>query len=175
MFCLLLHPLLWGKMHLQWDARFWWGFSVWDWFWVCFLTRKMHSSKFQWEKVRWKKDVALGVARRSICRGPYVCGRALFSFLRLIWRNCWPYWDVFLWERSRAELAWKPRAGVLVARLQQVNLQLAASQPQVRDCPSAHSSIMPLLQRRVNRRVTSRNCCVRAWGLDSHSQRFVVV
>lgn len=93
-----------GKMHLQWDARFWWGFSVWDWFWVCFLTRKMHSSKFQWEKVRWKKDVALGVVRRSICRGPYVCGQALFSFLRLIWRNCWPYWDVFFGREAELNL-----------------------------------------------------------------------
>lgn len=128
-----------GKTHMQWPAQFWSGFFVWDWFDLFFK-----KDAFFWISARKSKmvetHVALGVACRNVCRGPYVHGGGVDLS---DWSDCWPYWDYFfLWERSRDGLSWKPGVGVLIARSQQV--QLAGVQPQARGCPSGQSSVPSL-------------------------------
>lgn len=121
LFAFATSPL--GKMHVQWHAQFWSAFSVWDWF------DFFKKDAYFWISVRKGKMEETHIALRAACRNIHrgLCmGMVLFSFLRLIWRNCWPYQD-FLWERSRAGLPWKPRTGVLIARWQQVKLQLTWS------------------------------------------------
>lgn len=74
----------------------------------------------------------------------------------------------FLLFFHRAGLSWKPRAGVLIARSQQVNLHFSGAQPQVTDCPSQQSS-MPVLQGGIKRMVSSVNCCMKALDFDSYT------
>lgn len=72
-----------GKTHMQWPAQFWPGFSVWDWFDLFFK-----KDAFFWISARKSKmvetHVALGVACRNVCRGPYVHGGVLICQTDLI-------------------------------------------------------------------------------------------
>lgn len=134
MFCLLLHPPLWGKGKCSDTANF--GQASLRETGLSFLS-KMHSSEFQWEKARRKKRTEHLEGQA----GMFVkCGWVVLTFLRLSWRNCWSYWDFLMWERSRAGFSWEQRAGVLTARWQEVEWQLAGVQPRVRDCPLEHRS-----------------------------------
>lgn len=72
LFAFTFSPL--GKMHVQWRAQFWSGFSVWDWF------DFFKTDAFFWITVRKGKmeetRVALGVACRNVCSSLHVrvCG-----------------------------------------------------------------------------------------------------
>lgn len=162
LFAFATSPL--GKMHVQWHAQFWSAFSVWDWF------DFFKKDACFWISVRKGKMEETHIALRAACRNIYrgLCmGMVLFSFLRLFWRSCWPYQDFCGRE---AELDF-PESQEQVCSLlggSKWSCSSAGVQPPVRDCPSEQSS-MPLLWQRMNRRVTSTNCCVRALGLDSHS------
>lgn len=157
MFCLLLHPPLWGKGKCSGMANF--GQVFLYEIGLRFLGR-MHSSGFQWEKARWKKRAELLAWKAEVF---LKCGWVVLTFLRLSWGNCWSYWEFLVWERSRAGLSWEQRAGVIIARSQEVEWQLAG-------CPGlslgAQEHRRP--QQGMSRRVTSGNWDVRALGLDSH-------
>lgn len=158
MFCLLLHPPLWGKGKCSDMA---------DFGQVCLyetglgFLNKMHSSELQWEK-----------ARRNKCTEPLEwqaeifvkCGWVVLTFLTLSWGNGWSYWDFLVWER-KAELRAKGRcAHCWIAGSGVRPGWIPASSPGMSLGTQEH----PWPRQGMSRRVTFGNCGVRALDLDSH-------